>query len=159
MRGRLTSAARQHVVNLYNLPTADALDCQIQVASLLNNSSWMGKWNDLSDEHKGVKWYTTIQIPKFIYYFFYSTPQSLGRQSFLANVYESRVTPVMLALVATALNCALKEWAKGTKQSPAIEFKREFFFGTTHISTSTLASLTRCFIQLYTIIAFLAGGQ
>ena len=130
MRGRLASAARQHVVGLYNLPTSTALECQIQVSALLHNYSWVGIWNDPNDEQKGVKWYTRPEIPRFIYHFFYASPQSPGRQSFLANLYANRVTPPMLALVATALNLALKEWAKGSKQFPALEFKRELFYGT-----------------------------
>jgi len=89
----------------------------------------MGIWNDPNDEDKGVKWFTRQEIPRFIYHFFYATPQSLGRQSFLADLYVDRVTPPMLALAATALNLALKEWAKGTKQSPALDFKRELFIG------------------------------
>ncbi len=129
MRGHLASAARQHVVGLYNLPTSDPLGCRIQVTTLLHNCSWMGVWNDPNDEDKGVKWFTRQEIPRFIYHFFYATPQSLGRQSFLADLYVDRVTPPMLALAATALNLALKEWAKGTKQSPALDFKRELFIG------------------------------
>jgi hypothetical protein len=130
MRGRLAAAARQQVVGLYNLPISTSLECQIQVASLLHNYSWIGIWNDQNDEQKGVKWYTRPEIPRFIYHFFYATPQSLGRQSYLADMYVNRVTPPMLALVATALNLALREWAKGSKQSPALEFKRELFMCT-----------------------------
>src|SRR6266550_5899422 len=130
MRGRLAAAARQQVVGLYNLPISTSLECQIQVTSLLHNYSWVGIWNDQNNEQKGVKWYTRPEIPRFIYHFFYATPQSLGRQSYLADMYVKRVTPPMLALVATALNLALREWAKGTKQSPALEFKRELFMGT-----------------------------
>ena len=129
MQGGLASAARQHVVGQYNLPTSTALECQIQVSALLHNYSRVGIWNDLTDEQKGVKWYTRPEIPRFIYHFFYASPQSPGRQLFLTNLYANRVTPPMLALVATALNLALKEWAKGSKQFPALEFKRELFYG------------------------------
>ena len=79
--------------------------------------------NDPIDEQKGVKLYTRPEIPRFIYHFFYASPQRPGRESFLANLYAHRVTPPMLALVATALNLALKEWAKRSKQFPALEFK------------------------------------
>ena len=109
MRGHLASAARQHVVGLYNLPTSTALECQIQVSALLHNYLWVGIWNDPNDEQKGIKWYSRPEIPRFIYHFSYASPQSSGRQSFLANLYANRVMPPMLALVATALNLALKE--------------------------------------------------
>ena len=128
MRGRLASAARQHVVALYNL-SVNPLECRIEVTTLLHNCSWMGVWNDLNDLDQGVKWFARPEIPRFIYHFFYATPQSLGRQSFLSDLYADRVTPPMLALVATALNLALKEWSKGVKQSPALDFKRELFMG------------------------------
>ena len=68
---------------------------------------------------------TKVHIPLL-----YASPQSPGRQSFLANLYAHCVTPPMLALVAMALNIALKEWAKESKQFPALEFKRELFSGT-----------------------------
>ena len=88
--------------------------------------------NDPNDEQKGVKWYTRPEIPRFIYHIFYASPQSPGRQSFLANLYADRITPPMLVLVATALNLAHKVWAKRSKQFPALEFKRELFYGTSY---------------------------
>ena len=133
MWGRLASAARQHVVGLYNLPTSTALEYQIQVSALLHNYSCVGILNDPNDEQKGVKWYTRPEIPRFIYHFFYASPQSPGSQSFRANLYANRVTPPMLALVATALNLGLKEWAMGSKQFPALEFKRELSYGTPYL--------------------------
>ena len=90
----------------------------------------MGISNDLNDEQKGVKWYTRPEIPRFIYHFFYSSPQSPGRQSSLANLYADHIMLPMLELVATAVNVALKEWAKGSKQFPALKFKQELFYGT-----------------------------
>src|SRR5258706_8694639 len=117
MRGRLASAARLHVVGLYKLTTSKPLDCQMQVAALLHNYSWMGTWNDPLDEDKGVKWYTRSEIPWFIYYFLYATPQSLGRQAFLGDIYKERVIPSLLAIAATALNLALREWVTGNKQT------------------------------------------
>ena len=50
----------------------------------------------------------------------------------MADMYQERVTPSLLALAATALNLALQEWAKGTKQTPALDFRREFFEGISH---------------------------
>ena len=47
-------------------------------------------------------------------------------------MYKERVTPSLLALAATALNLALREWAKGTKHIPALDFRREFFEGISH---------------------------
>ena len=138
MRGRLVSAARQHIVGLYNLPTSTVLECQIQVSALQHNYSWVGIWNDPNDKQKGIKLYTRTEIPRFIYHFFYASPQSPGRQLFLANLYVHCLTPPILALVATALNLAIKEWAKGSKQFPALEFKRELFYGTPYPDTCGL---------------------
>ena len=76
-----------------------------------------------------MKWYTRNEVLWLIYHFLYSTPQSYGRQAYLADMYEERVTPSLLALATTALNLALREWAKGTKQIPALDFRCEFFEG------------------------------
>ena len=140
MRGRLASSARQHVVGLYKLTTSHPLDCQTEVAALLHNHSWIGTWNDPHDEQQGVKWYTRNEVLWLIYHFLYSTPQSYGRQAYLADMYKERVTPSLLALAATALNLALREWVKGTKQTPALDFRREFFEGISHQYSTTRRS-------------------
>ena len=109
MRGRLAFSARHHVVGLYKLSTSRPLDCLTEVAALLHNHSWIGSWNDTHDEQQGVKWYTRNEVLWLIYHFLYSTPQSYGRQAYLADMYKERVTPSLLALAATALNLALRE--------------------------------------------------
>ena len=134
MRGRLASSAGLHVVGLYKLTISRPLDCQTEVAALLHNHSWIGSWNYPNDEQQGVKWYTRNDVLWLIYHFLYSTPQSYGRQAYLADMYKERVTGSLLALAATALNLALREWAKGTKQIPVLDFEREFFEGISSIN-------------------------
>ena len=114
------------MVGRYKLTTSLPLDCQTEVAAILYNHSWIGSWNDPHDEQQGVKWYTRNEVLWLIYYFLYSTPQSYGRQAYLADMYKERVMPSSLARAATALNLALREWAKGIKQIPALDFWREF---------------------------------
>ena len=55
-------------------------------------------------------------------------------------MYKERVMPSLLALTATALNLALREWAKGTKQTPTLDFRREFFEGIPHQYSTTRRS-------------------
>ena len=140
MQGRLASTARQYMVGLYKLTTSRPLDCQTEVAALLHNHSWIGTWNDPYDEQQGVKWYTRNKVLWLIYHFLYSTPQNYGRQVYLADKYKERVTPSLLVLTATSLNLALWEWAKGTKQTPALDFRREFFERISHQYSTTRRS-------------------
>ena len=121
-------------MGLYKHTTSRPHDCQTEVAALLHNHSRIGSGNDPHDEQQGVKWYTRNEDLWLIYHFLYSTLQSYGRQAYLADMYKERVTPSLLALAATALNLALREWAKGTKQIPALDFWREFFEGISSIN-------------------------
>ena len=87
-----------------------------------------------------MKWYTRNEVLWLIYHFVYSTPQSYGRQAYLVDMYKESMTPSLLALAATALNLALRKWAKGTKQTPVLDFRREFFEGISHQYSTTRRS-------------------
>ena len=132
MRGRLASSARHHKAGLYKLTISCPLDCQTEVAALLYNHSWIGSWNDPYDKQEGVKWYTRNEVLWLMYHFLFLTLQSYRRQAYLVDMYKERATPSLLALAATALHLALREWAKGIKQIPTLDFQREFFAGISH---------------------------
>ena len=130
---------RRTVVNT----TSHPLNCLTECAALLHNHSWIGTWNDRHDEQQGVKWYTRNEVLWLIYHFLYSTPQVYRRQAYLADMYKERVTLSLLALATMALNIALWEWTKGTKKTPALDVRHEFFDGISHqYSTTRHSTLT-----------------
>ena len=59
-------------------------------------------------------WYTQIKVRDLIYPQFFFTTNSVGRQPTTLQFFQP-LTPQTLALVATAIHCALSEYATGTK--------------------------------------------
>jgi hypothetical protein len=115
------------VTSLYSLKIEEKLLCLQQVAALLNDDSWIGKWEDLPNGTKEVRWFARSEPAALIFAHFFASNTYLGRQEHCNKFWDKRVTPQLICLAATALNCALRDYEKGTKSEPSQDFRREIF--------------------------------
>jgi len=81
----------------------------MQVRELLFDDADLSK---VIDDKKS--WYMRMEVLDLIYHHFFFTANSLGRQPTTSQFFQP-VTPQTLALVATAIHCALSEYATGKK--------------------------------------------
>jgi len=84
-------------------------ELRIQAKELLFDDAYLSK---VIDDKKS--WFTRIEVLDLIYHQFLFTANSLGRQPTTSQIFQS-LTPHTLALVATAIHCALSEYATGKK--------------------------------------------
>ena len=80
---------------------------RIEVRELLFDDAHL--WKVIDDKKS---WYTRMEVLDLIYHQFFFTNNSLGRQPITLQFFQP-LTPQTLALVATAIHCALSEYATG----------------------------------------------
>ena len=77
-------------------------------------------------------WFTRMEVLDLIYHQFFFTANNLGLQLTTSQFFQS-LTPQMLALVATAIHCALSEYATGKKVT--VMFSQDEYRGKFYPST------------------------
>ncbi|KAF8534309.1 hypothetical protein BDD12DRAFT_809475 [Trichophaea hybrida] len=112
------SAPSVHIVNLTH---------GIQVATLRNNDCWIGKREDLPNSTKKAQWFAKSQPAVLIIAQFFPSNIYLGRQEHCNKFCDKRVTPQLICLAVTPLNCALRDYKKRTMSEPSQHFCRERF--------------------------------
>jgi hypothetical protein len=127
MQDQLVATVRLMVTSLYSLKMKEKLLCLQPVATLVNNDIWMGKWKDLPNGRKDVWWFARSEPAMPILAHFFASNTCLGRQQHCNKFWDRRVTPQLICLAVTALNCALRDYKKGTKSEPSQDFQMEIF--------------------------------
>jgi hypothetical protein len=84
-------------------------ELRIQIKELLFDDAYLSK---VIDDKKS--WFTWMEVRDSIYHQFFFTTNSLGQQPTTSQFFQS-LTPQTLTLVATAMHCALSEYATGKK--------------------------------------------
>jgi hypothetical protein len=84
-------------------------ELRTQIKELLFDHAYVSK---VIDDKKS--WFTRMEVLCLIYHQFFFTANSLWRQPTTSQFFPP-LTPQSLALVATAIHCALYEYATGRK--------------------------------------------
>jgi len=94
---------------MYRLKFGLETELRIQVNELLFDDAYLSK---VMDDNKS--WFMRMAVLDLIYHQFLFTANSLGRQ-LTTSQFIQPLTPQTLALVVTAIHCALSEYATGKK--------------------------------------------
>jgi len=105
----LADGARRTIVQSYWLDLGVDSELQIQVKKLLFDNAYLSK---VIDDKKA--WFTQMEVHDLIYHQLFFTANSLGQQPTTSQFFQP-LTPQTLALVATAIHCALSEYATAKK--------------------------------------------
>jgi len=109
IRGRLADGARRTIVLSYRLELGSETELRIQVKELQFDDAYLSKVIDDKET-----WFTQMEVLDLIYHEFFFTTNSFGRQPTTLQFFQP-LTPQTPALVATAIDCALSEYATGKK--------------------------------------------
>jgi len=123
IRGRLADGARRTILRSYRLDLGSETELRIKIKELLFDDAYLSK---VIDDQKS--WFTRMEVLDLIYYQFFFTANSLGRQPTTSQFFQP-LTPQTLALVAAAIHCALSEYAtamKVTVMSSQDEYRGKF---------------------------------
>jgi len=110
------------VVRSYQLDVSCETDLRIKVKELLFDDAYLSK----VFEDK-MSWFTWMEVLDLIYHQFFFAANSLGRQRTTSQYFQP-LAPQTLVLAATALHCALSEYASGKKAM--VKFSQDEYQGT-----------------------------
>jgi hypothetical protein len=122
IRRWLADGALWTVVQCYQLDLCCETELWIQVKELLFDNAYLSKV--VEDKES---WFTRMEVLDLIYPQYFFTANSLGRQQ-RTSQYLQPLALQTLALVATAIHCALSEYASGQKAT--VMFSEDEFQGT-----------------------------